>query len=351
MALTMTQIQMARRKYATQFLNDFEQLTTRVRPYMSTLGEAPRGEYYEFPEVGGTEVREYTGTRVTMTEDDLRFGKRGIRYRKFYNVIPISIDEQMDMMDLDYNFGVVKQKQLAAAARFIDATALGVIKDATTGKWRLKTAADGGFLGGILNDGYKGDGGLTVDPLDLTIASYKKGEGNLIAVDYKTSGTGVAEALAGTFYDRLQYGIRRLEELEVFNGTEKGEICCAISPAIKQMLISLEMAVNKDYGFSKLGNAGTATYNDALNITFVVTNMLPLMDTEKTTGAAVKGARMCAMWLKNQVCFADWRRTEFTLKDVNDKVDVDHKLRVRGACGAGRKDSVSTLILPEVESI
>ena len=351
MALTATQIDMARRKYATQFLNDFEQLTTRVRPYMSTLGDAPRGEYYEFPEVGGTEVREYTGTRVTMTEDDLRFGKRGIRYRKFYNVIPISIDEQMDMMDLDYNFGVVKQKQLAAAARFIDATALGVIKDATTGKWRLKTAADGGFLGGILNDGYKGDGGLTADPLDLSIASYKKGEGNLIAVDYKTSGTGVAEALAGTFYDRLQYGIRRLEELEVFNGTEKGEICCAISPAIKQMLISLEMAVNKDYGFSKLGNAGTATYNDALNITFVVTNMLPLMDTEKTTGAAVKGARMCAMWLKNQVCFADWRRTEFTLKDVNDKVDVDHKLRVRGACGAGRKDSVSTLILPEVESV
>ena len=351
MALTKTQIDMARQKYATQFLDDFEQLSSRVRPYMSTLGDAPRGNYYEFPEVGGTEVREYTGTRVTMQEDDLLFGKRGIRYRKFYNVIPISIDEQMDMMDLDYNFAIVKKKQLAAAARFIDATALGVIKDTTTGQWRLKTKADGGFLGGILNTGYKGNDGTEEDPLDLSIESYKKGQGNLIAIDYKTTGTGVSENIAGTFVDRLYYGKRRLEELEVFDGTEQGEICCAISPAIKQMLISLEIHANKDYGVSKLGDAGSTTYNNALNINFVVTNMLPTMDTVKTNGTAVKGARMCAMWLKNQVCFADWRKTSFTLKDVNDKADVDHKLRVRGVVGAGRKDSISTLILPELESI
>lgn len=351
MALTFTQIQMARQKYAKQFLDDFEQLTARIRPYMSTLGDAPRGNYYEFPEVGGTEVREYTGTRVTMQEDDLLFGKRGIRYRKFYNVIPISIDEQMDMMDLDYNFSVVKQKQLAAAARFVDSVALGVIKDATTGKWRLKTKEDGGFLGGILNTGYKGDDGTEEDPLDLSIESYKQGRGNLIAVDYKTTGTGVSANIAGTFVDRLYYGKRRLEELDVFNGTEKGEICCVISPAVKQMLLTLEIRNNKDYGFSKLGDAGSATYNDALNITFVVSNMLPTMDTEKINGTAVKGARMCAMWLKNQVCFADWRKTDFTLKSVDDKVDVDHKLRVRGVFGAGRKDSISTLILPEIESV
>lgn len=347
----MTQIEMARRKYATQFLHDFEQLTSRVRPYMSTLGDAPRGEYYEFPEIGGTEVREYTGTRVDMEIDDLLFGKRGVRYRKFYNAIQISIDEQMDMMDLDYNFATVKQKQVAAAARYIDAVALGVIKDKTTGKWRLKTKEDGGFLGGILNTGYKGEGGLEDDALDLSLDSYKEGKGNLIAIDYKTTGQGVSANIAGTFYDRLLYGKRRLEELEVFNGTEKGEICCVISPAVKQMLTTFEIRNNKDYGFSKLGEAGSATYNDAVGITFVVSNMLPLMDTEKINGTAVKNARMCAMWLKNQVCFADWRRTEFTLKDVNNKVDIDHLLRVRGACGAARKDGISTLIIPEVESV
>lgn len=350
MALDKTTIEMVRNKYSTEWDRDWQQLTERVKPY-TTIDPRVAGKYYEFPRIGSTEVREYSDTRQDVQFDDLHFGKRGMRYRKFYNAIPLSIDEVDDMMDLDYSFGEIKRQQVSAAARFMDEVALGVVKDATSGKYRLKQASDGGFLGGILGTNYAGDDGIDSVDLDLTYASYQAGNGNLIPVDYKTTGTGVSKNLAGTFLDRLLFVKRRLEEKDIFNGTEKGEICVAISPAIKQALRSLEIAVNNDYGFNKLGEAGNATYNESLNITFIVTNMLPLMDTEDKNGSSVTDARMCCAWLRNRIKFGNWRSTEFSMKDINNKVDMDNYLRVRGKAGCGRMDEDSVFVLPELETI
>lgn len=345
-----TQLEMARQKFAPEWDKDWQQMVERVRPY-TTPETRVAGDYFEFPRIGTTEAREYTGTRQDIEFDDLLFGKRGMRYRKFYNAIPLSIDEADDMMDLDYSFKQIKDAQIPAGHRFIDSVALGTIFDKNTKKWRLKTAADGGHLGGILGTNYAGDDGSEKVDLDLTYEGFLARTGNLIGIDYATTGKGVSTNISGTILDKLSLVKCILEEKEVFNGSELGEICVAISPAIKQQLCMLEAKLNRDYGFQKLGEAGYCSYNNILGINFIVTNMLPEMDTENKSGEAVTGARMCCAWLRSRVKFGVWRGTEFRLKDVNNKVDIDYYLRMRGKAGCGRMDEDTVFVLPLLENL
>lgn len=348
MAIDLTQLEMKRAEFSTAWDHEFQQLKEKVKPY-TTLVPNVRGDRYEFPRVGSTSMREYSDTRHAIEMDDLRFDKRSMFYRKFYNAIPLSIDERMDMKDLDYSFSLIKQEQIKAAARKFDEIALGVIRD--TDGYRVKKSGDGGFIGGILGTNYRGDGGTEQVELDTTYASFKTGKGNLIPVDYKTTGDGVSSNFAGTMLDKLFYVRRRLEDTNVFDPGDKGSICVAISPAVKQLLCSMEMKLNKDYGFSQLGEAGEACYNSFTNITFIVTNMLPTMDTEDKSGSPVTGARMCCAWLRNRVGFGVWQGAEFTLKDVNDKVDVDNYLRCRGKAGCSRMDEDTVFVLPCKETL
>lgn len=349
MAIDMTQLEMVRTRYSEEWDRSFQQLTERVAPYVTALS-GMEGNYYEFPQIGKTEVREYSGTRQTMTEDDLLFGKRGMRYRKYYNVIPLSIDEAMDMKKLSWTFGEIQREQISAAKRFLDMVALGVVWDDQKKKYRVKTDSDEGFCGGILGTNYGGEGGTEKYELNLDDSILASEDGNIVPVDYKSSFTGASENLAGTFLDKLFLIKSILEEKNVYDGTEMGEICVAISPAVKRQLQTLEIVLNHDYGFGNLGDAGGASLNNKLNVTFLVTNMLPTMDTETTGGQQVEGARMCCAWLKPRVISGTWRNTEFTLKDVNDMVDIDNKLRVRGAFGCGRKDEQTVFVMPTVES-
>jgi len=343
------QRQMMRTKYKDQYESEFQQLSTRVQQY-TTIETGMEGEYFEFPIIGGTEMKEYNDTRHTIEESDVRFAKRGMRYRKFFNAIPISKDEVRDMGKYEYTLAHIKQQQVAAAKRMIDAVALGVVKDSTTGKWRLKTSDDGGYLGGILGTNYKGNGGMTDANLDLTYASFQNGKGNLVPIDYATSGTGVDKVFSGTFLDKLSYVRRRMEELDIFDPTEPGALCACISPAVKQMITSLELKLNRDYGFSTLGEAGSTTYLPKTGITWIVSNMLPTMDTVNKSGTEVKNARMCCVWLKNRVSFGVWDDMEYIIQTVTDKVDVRERSLATGYFGCGRKDEDSVFVLPELET-
>ena len=345
----LNQRQMMRTKYKDQYESEFQQLSTRVQQY-TTIETGMEGDYFEFPIIGGTEMREYNDTRHPIVEDDVRFAKRGMRYRKFFNAIPISKDEVRDMGKYEYTLAHIKQQQIAAAKRMIDAVALGVMRDKTTGKWRMKTAEDGGYLGGILGTNYKGDGGTSLANLDLAYASFKAGKGNLVPIDYATSGTGVDKVFSGTFLDKLGFVRRRMEELDIFDPTEPGNLCVCISPAVKQMLHTLELKLNRDYGFSTLGEAGSTTYLNKTGITWIVSNMLPTMDTENKSGTAVTGARMCCAWLKNRVSFGVWDDMEYIIQNVTDKVDVRERSLATGYFGCGRKDEDSVFVLPELET-
>ena len=344
----LTQKEMLRTKFKDQYESEYQQLSTRVQQY-TTIETGMEGEYYEFPIIGGTEMNEYNDTRHVITEDDVRFAKRGMRYRKFFNAISISKDEVRDMGKYEYTLAHIKQQQIAAAKRAVDAVALGVLLDKTTHKWRKKTDDDGGYCGGILGTNYAGDGGMDKKELDLSYASFKAGKGNLVPIDYATGGKASA-AFSGTFLDKVGYVRRRLEELDVFDPTEPGNLCVCISPAVKQMLQTLELKLNRDYGFSSLGEAGSTTYLNKTGITWVVSNMLPTMNTEDKSGTAVNNARMCCAWLKNRVSFGVWNDWEYIIQDLTEKVDVRERSLATGYFGCARKDEHSVFVLPELET-
>lgn len=336
-------IEMKRAEYATQFDEEFQQKREKFRQYTDILPIGSNtGERYEMPRIGGTENKYYRDNFEEITDDVLKFDKRSVFYNKFYNSIWISKDEVADMKNLDYTFARVKKEQLKAAARTIDEIFLGVIKDPTTKKYRLVTESDANVMrGGLLNTNWKGEGGVVAANLDL---SYAEGS-NLIPVDYATTGKGISENIAGTFIDKIELIRRIFESNDVFDGSEVGSICVAISPAIAQVLRLYEAKLNKDYGFSKLGE-GQCVYNEFTRVQFIVTNMLPEMDTVNKAEAEVKGCRMCAAWLKNRVGFGLWKETEFELLQVNDRVAVRHRQLASGKAGCARKDEDTTLIIP-----
>lgn len=339
-------IEMKRAEYATQFDEEFQQKTEKFRPYADVMRiGANTGARYEMPRAGSTENSYYTDNFEKIEDQVLKFDKRSIFYNKFYNSIWISRDEVADMKNLDYTFGLVKKEQLKAAARTMDEIFLGVIKDPTTKKYRLVTEDDANVMrGGLLNTNWKGENGTT--PVDLDL-SYSE-DSNLVPVDYATTGTGVSANLAGSFIDKIELVRRIFESNDVFDGSEVGTICVAISPAVAQVLRLYEAKNNKDYGFNKLGE-GLCVYNEYTRVQFIVTNMLPTMDTVDREGSTVAGCRMCAAWLKNRVGFGIWKDTEFELLDVNDRVAVRHRQLASGKAGCARKDEDTTLILPILE--
>lgn len=351
MAITLSKelIDLAHTKYATQWEHDWTQTQSRLLPYVTEIPN-PQGKYYRFPRLGDTAVREYVSNEEEVVFDKLKTGDFGFKPRKFHNEIALNDDDAAEAYDLMFNLDLIRQKQASAAARFMDEVILGAIKDGTTGKYRLKTAADPGNRGGILGCSYTGDDGSESHELDLTYDSFKAGVGNLIPIDYATSGTGVSSVLAGTVIDRMKYAVRRLSENEAFNSVDATELCLVISPAIAQVLGSLEMSINRDYAIGDLGDIGRPVFNRAIGATIIQSNMLPAMDTVDASGNAITGARMCCAFLKSQIGFGRWRNTEFRIKDINNKVAMDYYVRVRGIAGCGRKRDDAVFVLPILES-
>lgn len=347
--LTKQLIDLAHTKYATKWDHDWTQTESRLIPYVSEIAN-PQGKYYRFPRLGDTEMHEYVSNEEDVVFDKLKVGDYGFKPRKFHNEIPLNDDDNAEAYDLMFNLDLIRQKQATAAARFMDEVILGTIKDKTTGKYRLKTSADGGNRGGILGCSYTGEDGSESHELDLTYESFNNHTGNLIPIDYATSGTGVSEILAGTVIDRMKYAVRRLAENEAFNSVDASELCLVISPAIAQVLGSLEMSINRDYAIGDLGDIGRPVFNRAIGATIIQSNMLPTMDTTNKAGTAINGARMCVAYLKSQIGFGRWRSTEFRIKDINDKVAMDYYVRVRGIAGCGRKRDDAVFVLPILES-
>lgn len=342
-------IDLAHTKYGTKWEEDWQQSKALITGYTAPIDGA-QGLYMRFPRIGGTEVREYVSNDEDVHFDTIKHGNYGIKPRKFHNEIPLNTDDTDDTFDLDFTLGTIRNAQQKAAERFMDMVALGVVRDSSTGLYRVKTESDPGNGGGILGKSYEGDNGETAHDLDLSYSSYTNGTGNLVPIDYATSGTGVSELLKGTLVDRMKYVVRRLAENEAYNSVDPGEICLAISPAIAQVLGSLEMSINHDYTIGDLGELGRPVYNRAIGATIIQTNMLPTMNTETKSGSPVNGARMCCAWLKSQIGFGRWRSTEFRVKEISNKVAVDYYLRVKGKAGCGRKRDDAVFVLPVLEN-
>lgn len=337
-------IKLGRTKYATNWQHEWEQAQARVVPYTTMMPDALNtGKYYQFPVIGGTEVHEYTGVNVDIVLEEPTTKLRGMKYRKFHNELSFSIDQVRDMDTLDMTLSMLMTKQRAAAERFFDMTALGVKREG--GIYKPKTRDDAGYAGGILSTGYGGENGETEYELDLSLAGYQAGTGNLIPVDYATQGTGAN--YIGTLYDRLDAMKTRLMETDAFNGNPEDLVLC-ISPKVQQMLRGLELSLNRDYGVGEM-RLGVASYNSKMQATVLVSNMLPTMNTETLGGQTISGARMCCAWLKSQIGFGA-HHSEYHIKDINTKVDVDNYTRVRGRAACARMRDDAVMVLPVDES-
>ncbi|MBR2320341.1 MAG: hypothetical protein IKA50_06130 [Clostridia bacterium] len=347
--LTKELIDLAHTKYATLWDKDWEQTTSRLLPHVSQI-PSPQGKYYRFPRLGGTSMREYVSNDEDVVFDKINVGDYGFKYRKFHSEIPLNDDDNVEAYDLMFNLDLIRAAQVPAVSRFTDEIILGTIQDKSTGKYRPKTASDPGNSGGILGLSYSGEDGSTSHSLDLTCASFQAGKGNLVPSDYATSGKGVSSVFAGTLVDRMKYVVRRLSENEAFNATDPSELCLIISPAVAQVLGSLELSLNRDYPLGDLGDIGRPVFNRAIGATIIQSNMLPTMDAETIAGQTVPGARMCVAYLKSQIGFGRWRNTEFRIKEISTKVATDYYVRVRGIAGCGRKRDDAVYVLPVLES-
>lgn len=343
-------------KYAEMYDTEAEQKRARLTQFADVI--AWKGEKYVVPtEETNIQATGYTGYNVNIADSTLKEGKRIVWYNKYYISFAISKDMLLDKGGLDNGLARRKDREVAATGRAEDEQFLGVIKDASTGKYRLfnpetTDATTHGHWGGLLNKNYAGTNGETPTALNLT-KSILNG-GNLLPIDYTSSGTGVSNALKGTFIDKVFLIQQRLQELEEFDPESANTICCAISPAVKRQLLMLEAKNNHDYGFASIGDIGTTSVVSGLGLTVVMTNMLPVMDTLYTVGTdagskGVRNARMVPFWLKNRVQIAYPKRTEFEILTINDKVDVRYRILATGMIGACRKDEKSTFVMPVAE--
>ena len=199
------------------------------------------------------------------------------------------------------------------------------MKDKTSGKYRVRTQADG-VCGGILAPNYTGDDGATIEELDTAPDSF-----NVIPVDYAAKGTKTA---AGMLIDKIALLRTRYQMLDMFKAGRGEEIVVAITPAQHMDMLLLEQTQNRNYGFQSLTNGEV---NAFLGVKFLVTNMLPLDE---------DGNRMCVAWLKSRVEFGVWKDAQFRIEPRPEYIGVREQILVKAASGATRKDKEMFFLMP-----
>ncbi len=324
MELTPDITKLFRTKRETKWQTQIQQDTELVKPYV-TIHPNCSGKAVEMPAYGKTEMQEYEGRFEKVEWKDIPFGKRTMRKRKFYNAIPLEEDDKMDMDTLDFTASHVMSEQRKALARMNDEVILGVMKDKTSGKYRVRTQADG-VCGGILAPNYTGDDGATIEELDTAPDSF-----NVIPVDYAAKGTKTA---AGMLIDKIALLRARYQMLDMFKAGRGEEIVVAITPAQHMDMLLLEQTQNRNYGFQSLTNGEV---NAFLGVKFLVTNMLPLDE---------DGNRMCVAWLKSRVEFGVWKDAQFRIEPRPEYIGVREQILVKAASGATRKDKEMFFLMP-----
>lgn len=326
MELTSDITKMFRTKYETKWNTQIQQDTSLVKPYV-TLHPNCSGKSVSLPFHGKTDIREYTGRKVKLEWDDLTFGERHIKKRKFYSSIPLSEDDKLDMDTLDLTASSVMAEQRNAFQRTYDEVILGV--SLKSGVYEIRTQADG-VCGGIFAPNYIGENGDELETLDISASSSQ-----VIPVDYAAKGTKTA---AGMLIDKIAELRRRYRAMDVPRNLME-EIVVAISPSQEMDMILWEQAQNRDYGFTSLT---TGEINKFLKCTFFVTNMLPVDE---------NGNRLCVAWLKSRVKFGLWKDASFRIEPRPEYVDVREQITVKAAIGATRLDNKTVFALPCKETV
>lgn len=323
MELTPDITRMFRTKYETKWETQIQQDVELVRPFV-TIHPGCFGKSVELPYHGTAKMREYSGRLQKIQWSEMDFGKRSIKPRKFYDSIPLSEDDKLEMGTLDLRASEVMGEQRKACARMHDEVILGVMENDEGDGYRLRTQEDG-VCGGILGVNYVGDDGATIETLDASPGSFQ-----LIPADFVAKGTKTA---SGMLLDKIAELRCRYRQINWKPG--KGDdIVVAISPKQHMDLLLMEQTQNRNYGFSSLTNGEV---NDFLGVKFLITNMLPLDET---------GSRLCVAWLKSRVKFGIWKNAAFRIEARSEYVDVQEQITIKAALGATRLDNKTVFLMP-----
>lgn len=369
MNLTGGQETQYRTKWDTKWHFGFQQEASKFKPFV-TVRTDMEGEKVKSSYIGGLNVHEYTGTRERNEVSDIKFGNRIGTQRKFAEMVPLSLDEKMNMEKADYSLGLIETQMRKACGPFMDMVALGLmhttsaapVGDILPGYNNAATITGyqlplSGRKGGILGINTKLDANgdeqdATLDYSRSIVDGVVTDGRNLVPVDYSTSGVGVSANVAGTFIDKGNYIIRKLTEMDVLSSDHTGatNLVYAITPAVQQLLSTYEVGLNRDYGMSVLGDG---SYNKFLRATVMVSNMLPTIKTKRVKQGASGieleevDAVACCAWLKDHVEFLVWRDTQFQIVDTSSQYkEVDNAVKCRGIVGCQRLNDDTVFVLP-----
>ena len=90
------------------------------------------------------------------------------------------------------------------------------------------------------------------------------------------------------------------------------QVCCAITPRMREALINDERLQKADFGFASLRKTNGAL-DPVMGIQFVVSPNLPLDES---------GNIICPMWMKNSLYFGSWKQSKVTVEKRTDKEDT-----------------------------
>lgn len=323
MELTPDITKMFRVKQETLWNTMIQQDISFVTPFVS-IHPGCSGKSVELPFHGKTKMREYSGRLLKIQWSEMDFGKRHIKPRKFYDSLPLSEDDKLEMDTLDLRAAEVMTEQRKALARMHDKVILGVT-EVPGGGYRVRTQDDG-ICGGILGINYTGDDGSTIETIDTSANSRQ-----VIPVDFVAKGT---KTVAGMIIDKVAELRCRYQEIDAWKAGNGDDIVVAISPKQHRDMLLLEQLQNRNYGFSCLTNGKV---NDFLQVKFLITNMLPTDE---------DGNRLCCAWLKSRIKFGPWKEAQFRIEARSEYVDVREQITVKAALGATRLDNKTVFLMP-----
>lgn len=278
--------------FDNQWQEQVQQATSRLERFC-VVKSGLTGKLLEFNFVGTTELEEKRGRMQDIVLSEVNYFKRRMLPVSFSKHLGYDKDDDIFLHGLDAPVTQTINALKYAAARKMDDVLLGLRKQ---GSDYVPSK------GGIFGTAFAGNDGM--DRLEL-LAS------NVVPVDH----TGSAAKDMPMTIEKLNRGITLLQEAGILDDASNAygdQVCCAITPRMREALINDERLQKADFGFSSLRKTNGAL-DPVMGIQFIISPNLPKDDS---------GNIICPMWMKNSLYFGSWKNSEVTVEKRSDKEDT-----------------------------
>lgn len=278
--------------YDNQWQEQIQQATSRLERFC-VIKSGLTGKLHEFSFVGSTELDEKQGRMQDIVLNELDYFKRRMLPVSFSKHLGYDKDDDIFLHGLDAPVTQTINALKYAAARKMDDVLFGLKRQGD-----LYVPSKGGIFG----TAFAGNDGMS--QLEL-LAS------NVVAANHTAS---TAKDCPMTI-EKLNRGITLLQENGILDDASNAygdQVCCAITPRMREALINDERLQKNDFGFASLRKSNGAL-DPIMGIQFIITPNLPVDEA---------GDIICPMWMKNSLYFGSWKQNEVTVEKRPDKEDT-----------------------------